>query len=81
VIRLDIVIQLIGAALNMGAFTLLHFEIAPSSALRYLVPNWLGSVILVGSAYHDSQWGFLILEAAWVVVTTYAIITRRPSTH
>lgn len=77
--RTDIVIQLVGAALNMGAFTLLHFEVAPSSALRYLVPNWLGSVILVGSAYHDRQWGFLILEAAWVVVTTFAIVTRRPA--
>ena len=33
---LDILFQLIGALLNMGAFALLHFEIAPSSALRYL---------------------------------------------
>jgi hypothetical protein len=78
---IDIIIQLLGAALNMGAFTLLHFEIAPSSALRYLIPNWLGSIILVGSAYHDHQWGFLILEAAWVIVTTYAMVTRRPAPH
>ena len=77
----SIVIQLLGAALNMGAFTLLHFEIAPSSALRYLVPNFLGSVILVGSAYHGGQWGFLALEAAWVVVTAHAIIKRRPMRH
>jgi hypothetical protein len=55
-------IQIIGALLNMGAFALLHFEIAPSSALRYLTPNWLGSVLLVVSAYADRQWGFLMLE-------------------
>ncbi len=78
---LSIAIQLVGAALNMGAFALLHFEIAPSAALRYLVPNFLGSVILVGSAYYDEQWGFFLLEAAWVVVTGYAIIKRRPVSH
>ena len=66
-------IQIVGALLNMGAFALLHFEIAPSSALRYLIPNWLGSVLLVMSAYVDRQWGFLMLETAWVVVTGYAI--------
>jgi len=80
-------IQVVGALLNMGAFALLHFEIAPSSALRYLIPNWLGSVLLVVSAYVDRQWGFLMLESAWVVVAGYAIILRiagresRPTTH
>jgi hypothetical protein len=69
-------IQIVGALLNMGAFALLHFEIAPSSALRYLIPNWVGSVLLVMSAYADRQWGFLMLESAWVVVTGYAIAVR-----
>lgn len=69
-------IQIVGALLNMGAFALLHFEIAPSSALRYLIPNWLGSVLLVVSAYVDSQWGFLMLESGWVLVTGYAITAR-----
>ena len=80
-------IQIVGALLNMGAFALLHFEIAPSSALRYLIPNWVGSVLLVVSAYVDRQWGFLMLEGAWVVVTGYAIAARgsgrqsRTTTH
>ena len=79
--RPEIVIQLIGAALNMGAFALLHFEIAPSSAFRYLVPNLVGSTILVASAYVDRQWGFLLLETAWVVVLTHALVARRSVTH
>jgi hypothetical protein len=69
-------IQIVGALLNMGAFALLHFEIAPSSALRYLIPNWLGSVLLVASAYVDGQWGFLMLESAWVLVAGWAIAAR-----
>jgi hypothetical protein len=80
-------IEIVGALLNMGAFALLHFEIAASSALRYLIPNWLGSVLLVISAYADRQWGFLMLEGAWVLVTGYAIAGRiarrqpRATTH
>jgi uncharacterized membrane protein YeaQ/YmgE (transglycosylase-associated protein family) len=62
--RPEIIAQLVGAALNMGAFALLHFEIAASSAMRYLVPNLVGSIILVVTAYIDRQWGFLLLEAA-----------------
>src|ERR1041385_1888656 len=49
-------------------------RIAPSSALPYL--NWVGSVLLVASAYVDHQWGFLMLEAGWVAVTGYAILRR-----
>jgi hypothetical protein len=79
--RPEIIAQLVGAALNMGAFALLHFEIAPSSALRYLVPNLLGSIILVVTAYTDAQWGFLVLEAGWVIVLTHAILARKPASH
>ncbi len=75
--RPEIIAQLVGAALNMGTFALLHFEIAPSSAMRYLVPNLLGSIILVATAWIDGQWGFLLLEAAWVVVLMHAIVSRR----
>ena len=79
--RPAIVAQLIGAVLNMGAFALLHFEIAPSSALKYLIPNLLGSVILVITAWIDAQWGFLLFEATWVIVCVRAIIARVPAAH
>ena len=80
--RVEIIVQLVGAALNMGAFALLHFEIAASSAMRYLIPNLLGSILLVATAWIDHQWGFLLLEAAWVVVLMHAIIVRKSApTH
>jgi hypothetical protein len=76
-----IAVQLLGAVLNMGAFALLHFEIASSSAMRYLIPNLLGSIVLVATAWIERQWGFLLLEAAWIVVLTHAIATRRPVSY
>jgi hypothetical protein len=79
--RPEIIAQLVGAALNMGAFALLHFRIASPSAMRYLAPNLLGSIILVVSAYVDRQWGFFVLEAGWVIVLTHALIVRRAAAH
>jgi hypothetical protein len=69
-------IQIAGAVLSAGAVALLHFEIATSSALRYLLPNLVGSMALATSAWLDRQWGFLLLEAAWIVVATYAVTGR-----
>lgn len=74
-------IQIVGALLNMSAFALLHFELASSSAFRYLVPNFLGSVVLSTSALIDQQWGFLMLELAWGVVTAHAIAGRLRQTR
>jgi hypothetical protein len=72
------VIQLIGAFMNMAAFALLHFRFAPPSALRYLIPNLLGSLVLGTTALLDHQWGFLLLEGAWAVVAVHALISRLP---
>ena len=47
-----------GCRAQPGALALLRFEIAPSSALRYLVPNLLGSIVLVVTAWLDAQWAF-----------------------
>lgn len=69
-------VQIVGALLSMGAFALLHFEIASSSALRYLVPNLLGSVALVATAWLDRQFGFVILESSWILIATHAIGAR-----
>jgi hypothetical protein len=59
----------------------LHLEIAASSTMRYLVPNLIGSIILVVTASIDRQWGFLVLEAGWVIVLTHAIVARSPARH
>ena len=71
-----ILVQLVGAALNMGAFALLHFGIAPASALRYLVPNLAGSLVLIVTAWVERQWGFLLLETVWAIVCAHAIVIR-----
>jgi hypothetical protein len=39
----------------------------------YNILNIVGSGILVYMAFHPFQLGFVVLEAAWVVVSMYAL--------
>jgi len=33
------------------------------------------------TAWIDALWGFLLLEATWIVVLTHAMIVRQPARH
>ena len=35
--------------------------------------NLVGSVVLAGLAWHERQWGFLLLEAVWAVVSAWGL--------
>lgn len=39
----------------------------------YLVLNLIGSVILAALALADEDWGFLLLEGVWAVVSAWAL--------
>lgn len=55
--------------------------LAPTSRIAAIL-NMVGSGVLAVDAALTSQWGFLLLEGAWAVVSTIALITaarRRPS--
>ena len=43
---------------------------------RYLVFNLVGSAVLAVDAYSGGQWGFLLLEGAWAVVSAWGLYTR-----
>ena len=41
----------------------------------YLWLNLVGSVILTALALHEHQWGFLLLESVWAVVSAYGLVS------
>ncbi|MQA76270.1 MAG: hypothetical protein GEU88_18385 [Solirubrobacterales bacterium] len=70
---MDQVIQVIGALLILAAFAAAQFGWLHVDSRAYLVLNLFGSAILAYLAWHETQWGFLLLEAVWALVSAYSL--------
>ena len=77
---MDQVIQVIGALLILIAFGAVQFERMRPDSRIYLALNLAGSAILTVLALASSQWGFVLLESVWAIVSGWglAIALRAP---
>jgi membrane-bound ClpP family serine protease len=66
-------VQIIGAILILVAFAGTQFGRLDQRSPAYLVLNLIGSVILAVLAAIDSQYGFLLLEGAWALVSGWSL--------
>jgi uncharacterized protein YqgC (DUF456 family) len=71
---LDQVIQLLGALLILAGFIAAQAGRVSPHAPSYVVLNFVGSVILAYVALDSRNWGFLLLEAVWAIVSLWALI-------
>lgn len=80
---MDQLIQVIGALLILTAFTAVQFDRMRPESQLYLTLNLVGSLVLTVLAWIESQWGFLLLEGVWAVVSAIglsaALRTASPS--
>ena len=70
-------LQILGALAVLTAFVAAQLKLMSVSSYRYLILNLLGSGMLAVLAARSSQWGFLLLEGTWSIVSLGAIVTRR----
>ena len=70
---MDQVIQVVGALLILAAFAAVQFERMRPDSRLYLALNLVGSIILAALALHASQWGFLLLEGVWAIVSAWGL--------
>lgn len=66
---MDQLIQIVGALLILVAFAAAQFGAMDPHSRLYLVLNFVGSLILAVLAWHERQWGFLLLESVWAIVS------------
>ena len=78
---MDQIVQVVGALLILVAFAGAQFGKLDVEAKSYLWLNLVGSAILAWLAWHDRQWGFLLLEGVWAIVSAYSLVRgpRRPA--
>ena len=67
-------IQICGSLLILTAFAASQAGRMPISSRRYLVLNVVGSTVLAVLAAIDVQWGFLLLEGVWAIVSLSALV-------
>jgi hypothetical protein len=75
---MGLVVQLVGAGLVLVAFALLQLHRTTTTARGYLLLNAAGSALLAGSAAAGRQWGFVALNATWLVVSLSSLVRARP---
>lgn len=80
---MDQLVQIAGALLILIAFAASQFGAMDPHSRIYLALNFFGSLILAVLAWRERQWGFLMLESVWAVVSGWGLRTMlrsaRPS--
>ena len=67
------IVQMIGAVLLLAAFLAVQFDRISERALSYLVINAIGSGLLGITAVVTGNWGFVLLEGVWTLVSAAGI--------
>jgi len=68
------ILQIFGALLVLAPFALAQFRLLGQHSWLYLLPNMAGSAILCALAQLDAQWGFVLLEGVWALVSLWGVM-------
>lgn len=71
---METLVELVGAAFILAAFTLAQLGRLETSSVAYLVLNVAGAGTLAAAAATDGDIGFLVLEGVWTAISGYSLV-------
>ena len=79
-------VSVLGALAILLAYAANQFRLIGPMNLSYALLNFVGSLVLAVVAVIEVQWGFILLEVVWALVSLWGIITilrgsASPRTH
>lgn len=71
---MDAIIQVVGSLLILVPFVLVQVGRLKTTQFAFLLLNAVGSTVLAVDAALGEQWGFLLLEGVWAIVSVASIV-------
>ncbi len=72
--RMDQYVQIAGAVLVLSGYVLGQLGRIDTSSRLYLFVNFIGAALLAADAFAGSQWGFLLLNGTWAVISLVNLV-------
>lgn len=70
------VVQILGSLLILSAFVLALLGRLSQAGYAYLATNAVGSAVLTVTAVISREWGFILLEGVWALVSVGSIVRK-----
>ena len=70
------IVSLVGALLILGAYGANQAGALTTRNIAYSALNFVGASVLAWVAVISTQYGFIVLEGAWAIVSLVALIRR-----
>ncbi len=78
---MSMVIQIVGSIAVLSGFALAQWGILNQKSTVYLLINAIGSGLLAADAIIELQWGFLLLEGSWSIISIAGLFRVRAQRH